>query len=305
MSITFLQLAHKVFAEEKHPLSADEVWMIAVAKGYDKEVESKGKTPAATLGARLYVDIRDNPDTLIMAVGSRPKRFVLRNLVEKDLLNPPPTILAPPKNEFLERDLHPFLVFYGFNYLKAHLKTIRHQKSDKKEFGEWVHPDVVGCYFPFADWKDEVVEVSSLMGNAAVRLFSFELKRVLNFSNLRESFFQAVSNSSWANEGYLVAADISGDPDFNNELERLSTSFGIGVIKLDLDDPDASRIIFPARSKDNLDWENINKLTLNPDFCDFLKRIKIDFSSREIRREKYDVVMDKDVLIKSLHKRNG
>jgi uncharacterized protein len=27
-------------------------------------------------------------------------------------------------------------------------------------------------------------------------------------SNLREVFFQAVSNSSWANEGYLEAAEI-------------------------------------------------------------------------------------------------
>jgi hypothetical protein len=33
------------------------------------------------------------------------------------------------------------------------------------------------------------------------------MKKELNFSNLRESYFQAVSNSSWANEGYLVTAE--------------------------------------------------------------------------------------------------
>lgn len=30
----------------------------------------------------------------------------------------------------------------------------------------------------------------------------------MNFTNLREYYFQAVSNSSWANEGYIVALDI-------------------------------------------------------------------------------------------------
>ncbi|MCR4081861.1 hypothetical protein [Providencia stuartii] len=30
-------------------------------------------------------------------------------------------------------------------------------------------------------------------------------------SNVREVFFQTLSNSSWANVGYLVAAEITGD----------------------------------------------------------------------------------------------
>jgi hypothetical protein len=194
-------------------------------------------------------------------------------------------------------------VYYGFHYLKAYLKTIRHNKSDKKEFSEWVHPDIVGCYFPFGDWKDEVVEVSSLMGNPAVKLFSFELKRELDFSNLRESFFQTVSNSSWANEGYLAAAEVSNDDDFNNELERLSTSFGIGVIRIDIDEPDSTEIVFPAKSKDFVDWDTINKLTFNSDFRDLLKRIKIDIQSREIRRELYDPVVLKEELVNSLGKK--
>jgi len=307
MALTFLQLAHKVLEEEKRPLSPDEIWTIAQAKGYDKEVGSKGKTPARTVGAQLYVDVRDNPNTTFAKTDTRPKRFVLRSLVEsqgiKILEATQPPIVVPQKRDYLEKDLHPFVVFYGFHYLKAYLKTIRHHKSDKKEFGEWVHPDIVGCYFPFGDWKDEVVEVSSLMGNPAVKLFSFELKRELNFSNLREAFFQAVSNSSWANEGYLAAAEVSNDDDFNNELERLSTSFGIGVIRIDVDDPDSTQIVFPARSKDTIDWETINKLTLNPDFRDLLKRIKIDISSREVRREMYDPVVEKDELVKSITKK--
>lgn len=306
--MTFLQLAEKVLQEEKKPLSPDEIWELAKVKGYDKDVGSRGKTPWRTVGALLYVDVRDNSNSVFATTDTRPKRFVLRSLLDSygqkilDVGAQPHTVISK-KIEYLERDLHPFVVYYGFHYLKAYLKTIRHNKSDKKEFGEWVHPDIVGCYFPFGDWKNEVVEISSLFGNTAVKLFSFELKRELNFSNLREAFFQAVSNSSWANEGYLAAAEVSNDQDFVNELERLSTSFGIGVIRIDAEDPDSTDILLPARTKDSVDWETINKLTINADFREFLKRIRIDITSREIRRELYDPVLGKDELLRLLGKK--
>lgn len=214
--------------------------------------------------------------------------------------------IATKKFEFLEKDLHPVMVYYGFLYLKAYLKTINHSKSDKKGFGEWVHPDIVGCYFPFRDWEGEVVEVSTLMGNTAVKLYSFELKRELSITNIRESFFQAVSNSSWANEGYLVAANIDTDEDFMTELKRLSTAFGIGVIQLDIDDPDSCDILLPAKTKDIVDWDTVNKLSsINPDFRDFLKRIRIDMTSREVRKEMYDTVLNKDDLLKSISKKRS
>jgi hypothetical protein len=308
MSITFLQLAQKVLEEEKRPLSATEIWSVVQAKGYEKEVGSKGKTPSATLGALLYVDVRDNPGSHFVAIGARPKRFALRSLADKlgisrlETSQPPATTQKRPG--YLEKDLHPFLVYYGFYYLKAYLKTIRHNRSEKKEFGEWVHPDIVGCYFPFGEWRGEVVEVSSLMGNTAIKLFSFELKRELSISNLREAFFQAVSNSTWANEGYLAAVEIDNDDDFRTELERLSTSFGIGVIRIDVEDPDSTDLVLPARPREVVDWETVNKLAgINPDFRDFLKRIKTDITSREIRQEMYDRVISRDDLIKSLVKK--
>jgi hypothetical protein len=83
-------------------------------------------------------------------------------------------------------------------------------------------------------------------------------------------------------------------------LERLSTSFGIGVIRLDIEDPYSTEIVFPAKSKDAVDYDTVNKLTFNPDFLDLLKRIKNDIQSREIRREMYDTVLQKDELVKSL-----
>jgi uncharacterized protein len=120
----------------------------------------------------------------------------------------------------------------------------------------------------------------------------------LNFGNLRESFFQTVSNSSWANEGYLVASKISNDIDFMDELTRLSTSFGIGVIELSLEDPHSSKILLPAKYRDSLDWETINKLTMNNDFKEFLSRVKIDISSKKIHKKEYDSVLEIEELKK-------
>jgi hypothetical protein len=305
MSITFLQLAKKILEEEKKPLSASDIWNIAVSSGKDKLVDSTGKTPSATLGARLYVDVRDNANSEFLSLGARPKRFYLQSQKGFGDLFPQETSQIQgadvPKVKWLEKELHPLMVYYGSLYLKLYLKTIRHSKSNKKEFGEWVHPDIVGCYYPFTDWDTDVVDVSNILSNSAIKLYSFELKRTLNFGNLRESFFQAVSNSSWANEGYLVAAEIVKDDEFINELTRLSTSFGIGVIELDIEDPDACQTILPAQSKDRVDWDTVNKMAnLNADFKEFLKRIKIDTTSKEAHKDKYDPILDKDSLIKSL-----
>jgi hypothetical protein len=123
-------------------------------------------------------------------------------------------------------------------------------------------------------------------------LFSFELKRSIDRTNYRESFFQAVSNSSWAHQGFLVAAEIEEDDDLLSELERLASSFGIGIVRLNLEDVTASEVVYVSRQKSFLDWETINKLCeQNPDFRKFLQSVKIDVSSRKIHRSEYDAVV--------------
>lgn len=304
---TFIELAKKILEEEKKPLSPEEIWEIAKSKGYDKNIVTQGKTPWATISAQIYVNIRDKKDSPFIKIDSRPKRFYLRSLFKKGeelklIEEMPVSVLPPKKFQYMEQDLHPFLAYYANNYLKAYTKTICHVKSGRGEFGEWIHPDMVGCYFPIDEWKTEVIDLGSAIGNISIKLFSFEIKRELNFSNLRESFFQTVSNSSWANEGYLAASEISNDEDFLNELKRLSTSFGIGLIRIDMDDPDATEVLFPAKFKEYLDWDAINKLAVNPDFKEFLKRIKNDISSKEIRKERYDKILPKEELINLVKK---
>ncbi len=304
-AFTFLDLASRVLKEENRPLSVEELWQVAQAKGYVSLLRGGGKTPMATLGARMYVDMRDNKASEFVKMGARPRRFFLRglakgvdpeSLITETEAKPVP---ASPRH-FLERNLHPFLVYHAQYALKAFCKTINHSKSGKKEFGEWVHPDIVGCYFPLGEWKPELVEFGYTIGSISVKLFSFEIKRELSFGNLRESFFQTVSNSSWANEGYLVAADISRDEEFLTELQRLCSSFGIGVIALDLEDPDAAEVLYPAKFREYLDWDTMNKLAMNADFREFLVRIKKDIAGKEFRTEWYDKVCEREQLIKSL-----
>ena len=72
------------------------------------------------------------------------------------------------------------------------------------------------------------------------------MKIDINLSNLREYYFQAVSNSSWAHERYLVAIHIVEEPELIDEMRRLNNAFGIGVIRLDAEHFMQSEILFSA-----------------------------------------------------------
>ena len=309
--LTFLKLAEKILREEKRPLSPAEMWKIAQLKGYDKLLESKGKTPWSSLYTSVFENTRDHPETTIFyKIEGRPARYFLKELestikgdkLAKALQEPDGSVDS--QRRYKESDLHPFLAYFARKFFQAYTKTIRHNNSTKKEFGEWVHPDMIGVYFPLKDWKSEVLDLSAVTGNTALKIYSFELKKSLSFGNLREAFFQAVSNSSWANEGYLVAAEISQDEDFRSELRRLSTSFGVGVIELAVDDPDSSKVLYPCRERDSIDWETLNKLTMNRDVQGLLTRVKNDLQTKEFIEEKYDPVLDLKSL-SQLIKANG
>jgi len=302
--MNFMQFAERIIKEENKPLSPREIWENGVKKGYDKQLNSTGKTPWETISARIYVDIKDNHDTNFIKVTTKPVRFFLKNIpqnfdpskIEKEQEGN----IVKRESGYSERDLHKFLSYYAYTYNNfIYTKTIYHETSSKKKYSQWIHPDIVGVYFTFEQWEPEIFDISKEVGNLAIRLFSYELKKELNFSNLRESFFQAVSNSSWANEGYLVTAELDDDKELMEEIKRLSNSFGIGLIKLNVNNPDSTEVIYPAKQKDIIDIETMNKISqINPDFADFLKRIKIDLNSKEIRKEKYDKIYDVEELLK-------
>lgn len=304
MTYSFLDLAEAVLESASAPLTYQQVWDAAKTTGLDTKVKTKGKTPWQTMGAQLYVDVRDNAESRFIKVGKRPARFFLKSRQEElseallQKIEIEETKKPAPKTSYHERDLHPLLAYFVYanptfsRGRSIFTKTIFHESSRRRGYNEWLHPDIVGVYLPLGDWKQDVIEFNQLLDNNSIRLFSFELKKSLGKANYRESFFQAVSNSSWAHEGYLVAAEITQDDDLLAELERLSASFGIGIIHLHLADFNSSSVLFPTRSRQVLDWETVNKLCdQNRDFAKFIQDVKIDFESKRIHRSEYDQVL--------------
>ena len=194
----------------------------------------------------------------------------LEALINGGIPNVQITTVGPKVETYKERSLHRLLSNYLLNK-NILSKTIFHETSNRADQAQkWVHPDMVGVEFN----EFQELTTRSLLKAAETKeyiaLYSYELKRTIeNDHQLKEYFFQALSNSSWANYGYLVAFEISED--VMEEMERLNRSFGIGVIKLSPYKDDTT-ILFPAR-KNELDYYTIDKLCrINTDFKNFITR---------------------------------
>jgi hypothetical protein len=297
--MNFIELAEQVIKTVKLPLTINEIWEKGIELGLDKKLNTKGKTPSATLGARLYIDIRDNENSKFVPVGKRPMRFGMKNITQNENIQNAPIIIEPKIEKFNERDLHPLLVKFAdtfYHFRGAKLKTIFHENStkSKKGYNKWLHPDLVGVYFSFNDqireYEPVIINFQNDFSIVATKLFSFELKIKIDTTNLREYYFQAVSNSSWANEGYLVALKV--DDEIIDEVRRLANSFGIGLIKLDADNIEEGQILVPATNRKQLDIDAMDRLASeNKDFSAFLQNIMDDNKIKKVN-SKYDKVLD-------------
>lgn len=193
----------------------------------------------------------------------------IQQLINGDKSVTPSSIETTSTETYKERSLHKLLS----NYLLDQgilSKTIFHEVSKKDSAKKWVHPDMVGVQFN--DFQEPTTRSFLKAANTKeyIYLYSYELKRIIeNDHQLKEYFFQALSNSSWANYGYLVAFEISED--VMEEMERLNRSFGIGVILLS-PYTDQTKVLFQAR-KNELDYYTIDKLCrLNDNFKAFINK---------------------------------
>ncbi len=295
MSYNFLKLAEEILNNTKIPMSINEMWNYAEKNNMTEELNSSGKTPWKTLGARVYVDIKNNKKTKIKQISKRPAKFGLKEF-EYHLENYENEIEIKDNSKYTERDLHTLLTkfVYSNQHFRCYTKTIRHEKSKKKNTGvnKWLHPDIVGVHFPYEEYSKETINLINSLNESTYKLYSFEMKKTLNFENLREYYFQAVSNSSWANEGYLVTLNIDESDEFMDEIRRLNNAFGIGVIKLNSINIAESEIILPARINELLDWDTINRLVEdNIDFKEFTETISDTSKTDKISKE-YDEVLN-------------
>ncbi|MBL1219176.1 MAG: hypothetical protein D8M59_16990 [Planctomycetes bacterium] len=240
----------------------------------------KAKTPPATISALLGDFIR-NGDTRVKRIKQENGSYayyLTKN--EQDIGieilsgSTETTSVKLPKvkaKSYNERDLHRLLSSYLKN-TKIYSKTIfhEHSKNGKDNNQIWTHPDMVGVKFLNLQTKVSQNFLKSINRVDTFKLSSYELKKEINSdTELKKAYFQAVSNSSWANYGYLVAFEFSDS--LSDEMERLNQSFGIGIIELNAN-PYQSKILFPAIYKD-LDFKTIDKLCkINKEFEQFIEQ---------------------------------
>ena len=162
---------------------------------------------------------------------------------------------------------------------------------------------MVGVQFEYADYKHKnLLALMERFDRLPIKIFSFEIKKHLNFGNYKEYFFQAVSNSSWANEGYLVALYVPQDGEFREALQKLSQSFGIGIILLDAANLSQSEILSPAKYKKQMDYAVMHELAdKNSGFAEFLGIIaEYDHKNPHRYLSEFDEVLDDDAMAKYL-----
>ncbi|OOQ15075.1 hypothetical protein B0X61_05475 [Helicobacter pylori] len=279
--MTDKEIGKKVLEQAEESLSVKEIWERACEMGLDKECKD-GKILSHSLGSQLgehnikeedkqFYVARKEGITHFYWLKSREREFPPQEIPdakeEDDEQSECSGTAKKQKTSFDERDLHPLLVKFldkdpNFRLL---CKTIRHEECKKGKKGEceWNYPDIVGVYFPYNKYfpyngyKEETLKFLHHTGQKRHKLFSFELKKELSFSNLKKSYFQAVSNSTWANEGYLVVFEEIKDKVLG-ELRRLNQSFGIGVIKLESEISN-SKILLPAKERE-IDIPTLNML---------------------------------------------
>jgi hypothetical protein len=236
------------------------------------------KIPSATVSAQLgdFLRLGDTRVKRIKMDGGIYGYYLTKNEqnIGLDVLSGATiTTVVPRKLDktalYSERDLHKLLCSYLKN-TGIYSKTIFHEESktgiDNNQ--TWTHPDMVGIQFLKLQTKESQNFLKAINQVDTVKLSSYELKREINSdSELKKAFFQAVSNSSWANFGYLVAFEF-GDS-LTEEIARLNQAFGIGVIELN-SNPYQSKILFQPKYKD-LDFKTIDKLCkMNEKFKHFI-----------------------------------
>lgn len=212
----------------------------------------------------------------------RPRQFWYETDAVSEMEN---VLLANHTEKISEHDLYPKLMQFLAQEWDLYCLRIDEKRSKNNrgsKGNQWLHPDIIAMQTMDKQWAEDIRQCVKLGSGQNVALWSFEVKLVLNGTNVRESFFQAVSNSSWANEGYLVTAAIIGEHT-EEELRILSALHGIGVIVLNTDDLSESEILLPAKRKTEIDWQSVNRIVeQNSDFATFIEYVAIYYQSGKV-----------------------
>lgn len=275
--ISYLELSYRVLSKSELPLSPKEIWDEAITQGIAEDLTPKTERPWYSIRSTIERDINQNTQSHFCISEETPDKYTLKKSLKRANIEVNAT---PSKLRIYEKDLHEILCAFVAqdSHFNCKIKTIHENKGQNtvKGSNKWAYPDMVGIYIPEIFEKTTVI-LQKELSVCSYRFFSFELKKELSINNLRECYFQAVSNSSWAHEGYLVTLDIvDNDDSVDNEMALLNSSYGIGIIKLNPKDIVNSKILYPCQPGKSLDWLMINKLVKNnKDFREFIEDVTL------------------------------
>lgn len=248
---------------------------------------------AAQIGAqRPQMEKKSSPQ--LKTTDGRPRKYyysLRTDEAELTAIHSPGKLATNPTIDYGEHDLYPKLSEYLWREFNIYSKRID-EKRAKNAYGaggnRWLFPDLVGLEDLSREWHPEIKQCVQQIADRKTKFWSFEVKKLINRSNVREVYFQAVSNSSWANYGYLVAAEIQGA---EKELRMLAGLHGIGLIKLDVESPADSEIVIPARERLDVDWNAANRLAEeNIDFLECTKSVRQFYQIGELRPGDWDYI---------------
>ncbi len=306
-----IEIVQSVLEIIKEPIKVTEIYDRAKELFEKGEITNMfdygGNTPDQSVSAAIYTALNKGEELPFKKVREKPTLIALKDAPKEPVLSAEKISVSSVKiahNKIMhERDLHPFLTYMACHNenLKCYTKTIFHEGSLKSPKGmdRWLYPDMVGVRFLHAElFNENLIAFSKKFDTLPVKLVSFELKKEISVHNCRECYFQAISNSSWANEGYLVGHHIdTHNPQLMDLLKRLHASFGIGVIDLRTDE-DKSAILLNAKYKEKIDYTVALELSdKNKKFSGFLKSV-VDYDPDYQHRYKdeFDEVKKKEEL---------
>lgn len=118
-------------------------------------METSGKTPWRTLGARIYVDIKENPDTKFIQVSKIPAKFYLKELYngdqdESQTLDLNLTDKTGHKPTYKERDLH---ILLSTSFIQIHI-LIAIQKLFFMKTQKRIKKVIINGYIPI--WWESI-----------------------------------------------------------------------------------------------------------------------------------------------------
>lgn len=228
---------------------------------------------SAEISTRIKYLLENN---IIKITDERPRKYYYSTQSDFDEINENVKTknLEKEKNCGNEHDLYPLLIEYLNNEELIAVRIDERKSSNKKESGsnKWLYPDIVAVENLTKDWSNTTRECAKDYYIKKTKIYSYEVKKIINQAIVREAYFQAVSNSTWANFGYLVATEINQNA--SKELKILNSLYGIGVIHLVVNDIFNSYVYLPAKEREDMDWNIIDRLVKeNSDFKKFINKI--------------------------------